>query len=212
MPYKQTIPKAKEQTPTSSKLKPFSIEAHNYSWENKNGVMKLSLGNMSDSGWYWDGNQNDLNSFLIRLKNSKVRGEFLEDTKKNNINYNQVKPYLLKSVDKDDGLYELSGDNVLWRFGETGEPELDYLDEENFSEEQKQKFYDYNEPVTYEEYTKENRGWYQKAMKENIHKSKSYAEYMDGLEDIQSDARDRFNEMNTTKIMEAINKVNKEKK
>lgn len=212
MPYKQSIPKVKERKNNSSKLKPFSIYAHNYTWENNNGVMKLSLGNMTDAGWYWNGNQDDLNSFLIRLKNSKVRENFLEDTKKEEISYNQVKPYLLKSVDKDDGLYEISGDNRVWHFGEIGEPETDFLDEENFSEEQKSKFYEYYQPVTYEEYAKENRGWYREKMKKNINNSKSYEEYMNGLQDIQSEAVEKFYEMNTQKITDAIIKVNKNKK
>lgn len=217
MAYKIPIAKKKEMEKIYGVMdgkKPFSIDENNYGWEReRNGTMRVRLGNMSDAGWYWDGDQNDLNGFIFRLNHSQIKDDFLKDTTKNNITFAEIKAQLLKSSQKMDGFYEMSGDNVVWKFGETdGDVDEAYeMEEAGLTKEQENKVYSEYKPVSYEEFEKENAEFYKKSMNTIIVESNSYEEYMEKQEDVSAELQERRMNENQNRFLQAIDKV-KEKK
>lgn len=199
----------------SSSHKSFSINAHNYSWSrDAKGIMEVSLGNMTDAGWYWNGDQNDLNGFLFRLNHSRVKDEFLEDVEKENVTFAEIKPQLSKSVNKDDGgFYELSGDNNIWKFGNDSFDVEDssLFDEENLNEEQKNKVWNVYNSITYEEFEKKYSKSYKADMQKAIDESDSYEEFMERQDEIAEDLVNKRVDENQSRLMEAINEVNDKK-
>ena len=160
-----------------------------HSWEkDKSGKMKLSLGNWTDAGWHWDGNEKDMIGFLTRIGTSNFAQEFINDVK-GKISFKDVKPVLLNALKKNDGLYEISGDNRVWHFGEGLEPdessERDYLIEEKKLPEEKvekiiQTAYDYFK-TNYDEFEKEYSGVYKRDMKKIIEESESFADFINKI-------------------------------
>jgi len=207
-------PVKEKKSSMKENVKSFYIDKHNYSWENDGkGTMKVSLGNMTDAGWYWNGNQNDLNGFLFRLNHSKVKDEFLSDVKSKSISFRQIKPQLLKSAEKNDGLYEMSGDNVVWHLGqiENDVDESYEIEEAGISKEKQDDVYSEYNPITYKEFEKENSKMYKEKIKKAIKESNSYEEFMEKQDEIQVELmEERMNE-NGLRFIQAINKV-KEKK
>jgi len=199
-----------------------SISEHNWTFEKHGNKLKLSLGNLSDAGWFWNGDETDLNGFLIRLNSSKVRDEFLAEMEKNKITFESLKPLLLKAIEKGDGIYELSGDNLLWKFGEglaSGRPDADYIKERfeelvadgTLRETQKQMFEDEtinNFSFTFEDFEKTD---YAKDIKESMQKmaksSKSFKEYFNQLEDDKDTRLEDVNEYLSNQEYEAIQKA-----
>jgi hypothetical protein len=209
MAYEISKPKLKEKKENYKDNKSFSIDTHNYSWEkDKKGSMKVSLGNTTDTGWYWSGNQNDLNGFLFRLNHSTEKDKFLEDVKEENINFVQIKPQLIKSVERGNGLYEMSGDNIVWHFGEQDDVDENYeMEESGLTKEQKDNIYTEYMPITYEEFAKKNSKNYKEQMKKAINESDSYEEFMEKQNEISQELiEERMNE-NNLKFIEAINKI-----
>lgn len=193
----------------------FEIYAHNYSWhKNKDGTMRVSLGNMTDAGWYWDGDEKELNGFLFRLKNSRVRDDFLDDFKKENINFGEIKPQLIQSARKGDGLYEMSGDNVVWHFGEVeGDVDETYeIEESGLTKEQENKVYEEYSPITYEEFEKEYSSSFKKDMEEAVKKSDSIEELWKHQGDIAEDLTEKRINENQERFLNAIDKVKGNKK
>src|SRR3990170_593844 len=69
------------------------IVRHNYSWKiDEQGKSKFTLGNLTDAGWFWDGNEDDAVGFFARINRSKVQNEFIKDVE--NIDFNEIKPIL----------------------------------------------------------------------------------------------------------------------
>lgn len=195
----------------SNKSKSFYISRHNYSWENdKSDKMKVSLGNLSDAGWYWNGDEKDLNGFLFRLNHSKVKDEFLEDTKKQNVSFQQIKPSLKKAVENGDGLYEMSGDNAVWHFGEIdGDVDDSYeLEEAGITDgKEVDKVYSEYHPINIDEFEKENLKSYKEDMKKAVDESNSFEELWGKQDDInQSLVEERMN-ANSLRFTQAIDKV-----
>jgi hypothetical protein len=87
-----------------------------YTLDKKGKSYILSLGNLSDAGWYWDGDKSDLASYLVRIANSTTKDKFLQDAKDNKLKYSDIKKDVLPTV--ESALYEVSGDNALWSFGQ----------------------------------------------------------------------------------------------
>jgi len=85
-----------------------------FRWES-DGDIRLSLGNLTDAGWYWDGDGSDLAGFLWRLAHSQTGEEFIKQMNSEGLEYSDLKPMVLPMVDTD--LYMYSGDNAMWRFG-----------------------------------------------------------------------------------------------
>jgi hypothetical protein len=101
---------------------PISINSNYWSLErDEKDKMKLTLGNFSDAGWFWDGDKSQLAGFMIRLHDSKAREDFLAKMEQNKIKLSDFKEDILKSAEKGDGIYMLTGDNRKWHFGEDNE-------------------------------------------------------------------------------------------
>jgi hypothetical protein len=178
---------------TPKKESPISISGHNYSMDIDGNKMKLSLGNLSDAGWYWDGKEEDFTGFLIRLNSSQEKQKFLNDLKEKNVPFDRLKPFLINSAEKGDGLYELSGDNARWHFGEGSEEDIDellYDTEEELTPAQKDKFkknYQYDADTSFETFEKEYKGKYIKEIKELANRSTSVSDFFDNLDLMKDD-------------------------
>lgn len=206
----------------NSGAKQFDINSHNYAISYLgNGKFKLSLGNMTDAGWFWDGNEDDLNGYLVRLQSSQVRDEFLKDIQQE-ITFEQMKPFLEKSIKKGDGLYEISGDNVRWHFGDNDESDIEIIREDvdemirngELSEKDKddftEKVYSNEEGVKFEDFEKENKSVFIKKCEAALKESKSYSDYMNTLEDFKSDYDESYQNMKYEDVAVAIDKTKKE--
>jgi hypothetical protein len=204
-------------------VKEASFDKKYWSMDMHDGKYSLSLGNMSDAGWFWDGDEKSITGFMMRIGKSKVNDEFVSEMKKNHIPFSQHKKAMIQAVEKDnDGLYELSGDNARWHFGD----ELDYdegieqdlKDDDLYSEEDKSKIIRNFSPerVTYEEFEKEYGSVYKKKMKEIISSSESYEEFFKKTadEDMTYDIEEKIMEMNsntqTEQFYELIKQMEKD--
>ncbi len=166
--------------------KNFSIE------ENGKGKYNLTLGNLSDAGWYWNGKEDQALGFMIRLARSGIKEEFLQKAEKEGLSWNNFKPLLLKAAMKKDGLYELSGDNQMWHFGETyadslSEAQSEYqreLEENGWTKEDAEKEAEAKQnhtKIKYDDFEKEYGSEYTAAMDKLIKESKSFKDFMDRL-------------------------------
>jgi hypothetical protein len=99
-------------------VKNFDISHDLYAIRKEGGKYSLRLGNWTTAGWHWDGDKSDLGGFFVRLANSAVKGDFVADMKSHGVLYADVKADTVASVKSGDGVYELTGDNVQWHFGE----------------------------------------------------------------------------------------------
>jgi len=103
-------------------FKPVTLNSQYWSLERTPAdKIKVTLGNFSDAGWFWDGDKSQMAGFVIRLHDSKARDDFLLKMEKNHIKLSDFKEDILKSAEKGDGIYELTGDNAKWHFGEDSE-------------------------------------------------------------------------------------------
>ena len=211
MTYKIKSKKVKEKK-ESYKVSPEKevyIDKHNWSFEKKGNKMKVSLGNMSDAGWYWNGDEKDLIGFSYRLHHSKVSDEFYKTMGEENVTFEKLKPLYLKSAETKDGLYQISGDNVFWHFGEGDDADEIYLEDENLNEEQKNKFYDVYSPIKYEEFEKSYGNEYKQDVKKAINSSSSFKEFNEKLEGLSEDYREKVREENQERTFKALNKIKK---
>lgn len=152
----------KARTVTKSKLPPdvyFTEHYWGFETDSDGKISKLRLGNWVDAGWNWNGDEEDLLGYLVRVNHSQIRGEFLEKMNEAGITFNEMKPLLEKLVTKGSWLYEISGDNSRWKFhqdidsGAVYMEELEYIKEqEDYSEEDWEKIGDevWNHNTTYE--------------------------------------------------------------
>jgi hypothetical protein len=99
-------------------VKNFDVQHDMYGFEKDGGAYKLRLGNWTTSGWHWDGDKSDLGGFFVRLANSSVTNDFLADMKSHGVSFADVKADTVASVKSGNGVYELTGDNVQWHFGQ----------------------------------------------------------------------------------------------
>lgn len=166
--------------------KNFSIE------ENGKGKYNLTLGNLSDAGWYWNGKEDEALGFMIRLAHSSIKEEFLQKAEKEGLSWDNFKPLLLKAAMKKDGLYELSGDNQMWHFGETYadslyEAQSEYqreLEENGWTQEDAEKEAEAKQDHTkieYDDFEKEYGTEYTESMEKLIKEAKSFKDFMDKL-------------------------------
>lgn len=187
-----------------------NINKHNYSWTiDDKGKSKFTLGNMTDAGWFWDGGEEDAVGFAVRLQNSHVKDEFLKDTE--DFDFKSLKPMFLKSAKKGNGLYELSGDNRVWNFGETSESEYDMFDEEKFTEEEKSKFYNYYKGDDFDEFEKKYGKNYKTDMENAIKSANNFNEYFDNIEGLKDGIMEDYFNYNDENKFEAMEKVKRER-
>jgi hypothetical protein len=196
--------------------RPVSIDEHNWGFEiDEDGKWKLRLGNWSDAGWNWDGDDKDVVSYLIRLKNSDVKSDFLEAMDEKGITFDAFKEKMMKSIDEDDGIYEITGDNKRWKFGEAFEPdtgsEIDYLvDEEGYTEEEARRIVDgaftftgttWSDFVNTDKYRSAKR-----ELTEAIEQSNSFEQFFKEIDDRQEGIQEDMFEFDNNNWMESIGK------
>lgn len=109
----------------------WEIDDHDYElkiW--KDGSVKGSLGNFTDTGWFWDFDGNwGLLSAIARMPEN-MRNKFF-DLLESEIPFSVFKKAIEKSI-KEDGVkelaYHIAGDNVAFRFGQgfADSGDLDY--------------------------------------------------------------------------------------
>jgi len=109
---------AKARSTRMTAVKNFDVQHDLYGFAKEGRDYKLRLGNWTTSGWHWDGDKSDLGGFFVRLANSGVTNDFLADMKSHGVSFADVKADTVASVKAGDGVYELTGDNVQWHFGE----------------------------------------------------------------------------------------------
>lgn len=96
----------------------------NFGFEKSNGTYKLRLGNLTTTGWYWTGDKTDLGGFFYRIAHSTTTDDFLKGAEEDRLKYSDIKQDVIQSIkEHDNGIYEATGDNKVWHFGE------DYLDD-----------------------------------------------------------------------------------
>ncbi len=124
------------------------ITNHNYTFETDGKLYKLSLGNWTDAGWYWHGEEDQLLGFMLRLGDD-LQSDFIQKTE-GKLTFEDMKPTLLINIDEGEGLYQISGDNTKWKFGQDGEMMMDTENQEfedivleyDLSDEQEEKLRD----------------------------------------------------------------------
>lgn len=180
------------------------INKRNFSFEldKKQNTIKLSLGNLTDAGWFWDGDQTDIHTFLFRMIHSKGQFEMFEkDLEEQGGSFETLKPFLRNTVN-DESLYAITGDNARWHFGEDFEEgemsnELSAL---GITEEQKEKVEDQAwteyKGVDYDDFIKKFGKLYVEALQKTVNDSNSFSDYEDGVNQIKEDAtQDYFGEI-----------------
>lgn len=176
-----------------------SIDKENWGINRMGKDIMVSLGNMTTAGWYWSGKVKEMAGFLVRIVNSKVRTEFIETMRKNNVEFGKVKGVILKSISEGDGLYEMTGDNSRWKFGTTM-PEVDEdmeFDEfekdrnvpavmltDEFKDEVRDRYYPEDMP-DYDYVAKRYKDRYKEEMKDAVMDSKTFDEFTGKVADIQ---------------------------
>ncbi len=192
--------KANPSTRRAPRRKPISFSEDNWGFEDDGKNLKVRLGNWTTAGWHWDGNEDEMVGFLVRMSKAGhgVREQFLEAMKKEGVDFKAYRHILLAAARDGDGLYEASGDNALWHFGEP-EPDSEMLDEEarQFAEEwgwskekidayiEGEEYWTYSNPENdYDTYAKEVGDDWARDIAERIEMADSWEEFMD---DIASD-------------------------
>lgn len=209
--YEAQINKTPQQSIAYLQEKNANASRHNWSFEVKDDkTLSLTLGNMSDAGWFWDGDEKQIVGFTYRLHQSKIEDEFYTDMKKNDVSFNQLKPLYIQSANEKDGLYEISGDNVRWRFGETGVDDEYMLEDEGLTESQKQQFYMEYSPTNYEAFEEMYGEQYKKDVKNAIKTSGSFREFNIKMDELREDYTEKANEMDTNSASAIINKIKSE--
>lgn len=183
---------------------------HNWSFEVKDDkTLSLTLGNMSDAGWFWDGNEKDIVGFTYRLHQSKIEDEFYTDMKKNDVSFNQLKPLYIQSANEKDGLYEISGDNVRWHFGEGDDAEY-YAQSEDLTQNQREKFYEEYSTINYDEFAEKYGEQYKKDVKKAINSSGSFREFNIKMDELREKYTGVVNEENNNRAYSVINEIKTE--
>lgn len=193
------------QTPAESiqylKDKDVAISRHDWSFETKkDNSISLTLGNLSDAGWFWSGDQKDIIGFTYRLHQSKVENEFYAEMNNNRLSFNQLKPLYYESAEKGNSLYEVSGDNVRWKFGEGNDVDYLTLEEEGLTDRQKEKFYEQYSPITYEEFSKKYNKKYQADVQKAIKSSGSFREFNIKMDELKVKYSGLVDEENKQKV------------
>jgi len=189
-------------------MKNVDINTKYFTFTYSNGKYHISLGNFSDAGWYWSGDKKDLMDFLIRLAKSQVAEEFIEQMKKHKITLSDIKKDVALSIRKyNSGIYPITGDNVLWHFGETDF----YIYSEEIEKEYGEDFWDYF-TYSYERFIKKGYGKQVKEILMKIlRKSKTFTELFYNItsEDTKEDIFEIIQEYFDYEIMLASKKMKK---
>ena len=109
-------------------IEEFDISEHYWGLELIDGEIRLRLGNWTDAGWYWSGEEDQFAGYLIRLAGSRIdRDEIISILERNGVDFEDFKEIILESARSGDGIYMITGDNAKWHFGQDGEREYDII-------------------------------------------------------------------------------------
>ena len=207
--------------------KDINIDMHNWGFEINDGEISLRLGNWSDAGWFWSGDESDLSGYLIRLSGAGqgVDNEFVETMKDYGISFEDLKEMIIESAKSGNGIYEISGDNVKWHFGQDGEREIDIIryslkDEHSLTDKEVEEFEDYywsNNDAGSTDFDKFTESQYYNDLKDEIigavERSDSWEEVVDQMSDLRDVGTEASWEFSDNAIYEDIyenfNKWNK---
>ena len=186
---------------------------NNFTFKKEGKKYELSL---HDFGWDWDGGQEELAGFLIRIYNSKARDDFKKKKKKEGLKYADIKKDVIKAVKKhNDGLYEITGDNAVWHFGETGDEEWEILEQEGYSNEDIDEILGYYFDYDFKDFLKT---YHAKELKQELinlfSKANTFEELFDlfDREELNLTGAEAFSNYLTDKVYEAVAKWKKAKK
>ena len=105
----------------------FDINEHYWGLSKDGDSFDLRLGNWSDAGWYWSGDESDFAGYLIRITVSSI-DDFEDILERYGLDFNDFKEMIIESAKSGNGVYQITGDNVKWHFGQDGEREDEILD------------------------------------------------------------------------------------
>ncbi len=199
----------KARTTTLRKLPDASIRNDNFSFSVDEGNIHLSL---DDFGWRWSGEEDQLNGFMVRMSGTEKQGwnDLVSGLEEAGITVEMLKPYLVKNLsgkltENDDGLYQLSGDNVRWHFGDDFETEnasegevehflqegeLNKGEEDEFEEE----FWNQFKSPTYEQWLEYEGNGYREALKKGIKDAENFEELEDVYISLHDEIEDGYHE------------------
>ena len=209
----------REIKPKFDKFNNVDIQEHNWGMKYLgNGHWELSLGNLSDAGWYWSGDENDMLGFLLRIGNSRVSEEFLEEMKRYGISFDDLKGILLKDLKHNDGLYELSGDNQVWKFGYLDDlldnemdSNLDSFEEfEELSDEQKEELKEKafeHVDINFDDFEKEYGNDYENLIKKAIENTRSFDEFFHDITLYSDTMNEKLEEYVSEQTYKALDKA-----
>lgn len=189
----------------------------------------LRLGNWTTAGWHWDGDENDIIGYLIRINKSEMDKVFIEGMEGLGITFKKLKPLLLSKVKSGTWLYEISGDNTRWHFhddideGAMVNEELEGLEEHSdYTKEDLEKIGDELWNISYSyDFEEFEKDWGEGLMKEvtdMIKDSNTYDEFFEKMneEDFTYQINENYvsgaEEKVRDAVFEAVEKLKKEGK
>lgn len=195
--------------------KRIELDEKYYGLELENGeIIRLRLGNWTDAGWIWDGNKSDILEFLVRISDSEIVDEFLEDMRKNRITLNTFRKQIAENIESsDDGLYALTGDNARWHFGDS-----DSIDEDSevkgfFSYKKidkkildmiKENVWSHYKGVTYEEFIAQEGKKIKENLKKILQECTNLEEFLHEIRPNWYEIEESYFVMQSSKFFEAI--------
>lgn len=176
------------------------------------GKIKLSLGNLTDSGWYWNGDETSLVDWFYRMvrNNKNLLEKFANEFTRKGGTFQELKPIMVKSVkENDDGFYTLTGDNNTWRHGtfDFGDGDVieqvrELVDDGKIQKTDYEEFldtvWDHYDLPTYEEFANKHKEWLQTHITKAINDADSFDELKTNLNAV----RDEVQEMQMTEVGE----------
>lgn len=202
------------------KEKQWYLSGKNFTWNKDEKGHSLTLGNWTDAGWHWNGDETQLIGFFHRLKHSTDKDQFIHQVKEAGITIEDIKDDLIKSAKEKDGLYQMSGDNVNWHFGQGYEFDADikyhlneYVENNTISKEQKKEVIDffYSESeyhwTTYENYEKVYGDNYEKDVIDIIEKTIDLEDFFEKINDYSTLVDENYREWADGKYHEELDRV-----
>lgn len=203
---KRTVPKYiekfKGQTITTGSHHDWSVT--------EDGHNDLRLGNSTTEGWIWNGGDEDMVGFLVRIGESKITQEFLNDVE-GKVDFNDVKPILKENIKKNDGLYELSGDNVIWHFGEweidSDAEKQELIENDGLSEKNAEavidKSWSYYSP-DFDDFEKQYGEEYREGMMSKLENSNSFQGFIENVDGFKQEMTESMASYHDGKFSEAV--------
>ena len=203
---------------TGHLVQPISYNAKYWSMDrDEKGKYKLTLGNLSDAGWFWDGDKEQLAGFMVRMYSSQVKDQFINTMKADKVDFESFKPDLLKSAAKGDGIYQLTGDNAKWHFGEDAEEleseEYELKSDETLTEAQRERIEElvYDEEYKGTDYDEFNKSRFYKNAKDIlsdfIEASHGWDEFFSKMDDAKTMADESSIEFSNEEARDTVRRA-----